>query len=211
MNKINYQILLEKKIQQLEKDNSIPKLLLHSCCAPCSSYVIAYLSNYFEITVFYYNPNIDEVKEYQKRAAEQEKLITKMNTKYPVSFLEGEYDVERYAEKAEPLSKEKEGGARCSMCYYMRLEKTAEVAKSLRMDYFTTTLSISPMKDAVKLNQIGKILEEKYNVPYLYSDFKKKEGYKKSIELSQEYNLYRQNYCGCSYSKKESQERETKQ
>lgn len=206
--KINYQVMLEKTIKQIEKLQEPPTLLLHSCCAPCSSYVIKYLSDYFRITVFYYNPNIDEVEEYHKRAAEQERLIKEMETKYSVEFLEGNYDVVEYTKKASPLAEEKEGGARCTMCYYMRLEETAKIAKNLKVDYFTTTLSISPMKNASKLNQIGKVLEEKYGIAYLYSDFKKREGYKKSTELSQEYHLYRQNYCGCSYSKKEALQRE---
>ncbi|MDF2614922.1 MAG: hypothetical protein K0S71_2708 [Clostridia bacterium] len=202
MNKINYQKLLDETLKKIESEDKVPALLLHSCCAPCSSYVIEYLSKYFYITVFYYNPNIDEKEEYLKRANEQQQLIAKMPTKYPVKFLEGSYDVDEYTKIGAPLAHEKEGGARCFLCYEMRLKKTAETAKEQGFDYFTTTLSISPLKNAAKLNEIGKVLEEKYNTAYLYSDFKKKEGYKRSTLLSEQYNLYRQDYCGCSYSKR---------
>lgn len=202
MNKVNYQKWLDKKIEEILKEGNVPTLLLHSCCAPCSSYVIVYLSQYFNITVFYYNPNIDEREEYVRRSKEQQRLIEEMPTKYEVKFLEGDYEVEKYLQKAIPLKDEEEGGARCFMCYGMRLNKTAEVAKKLDFDYFTTTLTISPLKHADKLNEIGKKLEEKYGVTYLCSDFKKKEGYKKSVDLAKEYNLYRQDYCGCSFSKK---------
>lgn len=203
MNNINYQKVFERTIEHLKKENKVPKLLLHSCCAPCSSYVIDYVSEYFDVTVFYYNPNIDEKEEYHKRAKEQQKLIECMPTKFPVKFVEGDYDVEAYTKKAAPLSTEKEGGARCFMCYGMRLKKTAVLAKEEGFDYFTTTLTISPLKNAAKLNEIGRALEEQYDVSYLYSDFKKKEGYKKSVALSEQYGLYRQDYCGCSYSKQE--------
>lgn len=208
MQNINYQKELEKLIQQLEKENKVPSLCLHSCCAPCSTYVIEYLSQYFKVTVFYYNPNIDEKDEYLKRAAEQERLISEMVTKYPVQFAEGSYDVEAYHKKAKPLAKEPEGGARCTVCYEMRLDNTAQYAKAHGFEYFTTTLTISPMKNAKKLNEIGLSLEEVYGVKYLASDFKKKEGYKKSVALSEKHHLYRQDYCGCSYSKAEALQRD---
>ncbi len=201
MNKVNYQKLLDITLERLRAEKKVPKLLLHSCCAPCSSYVIEYLSDYFYITVFYYNPNIDEQEEYVKRAKEQRALIEQMPTKYPVKFIEGAYDVEAYTQIARPLADEQEGGARCFLCYHMRLQKTAEMAKVQDFNYFATTLTISPLKNANKLNEIGEILQEKYQVAYLYSDFKKKEGYKRSTQLSGAYNLYRQDYCGCSYSK----------
>ncbi len=202
MNKINYQKLLDKTLDEITKEEKVPKLLLHSCCAPCSSYVIEYLAEYFFITVFYYNPNIDEQEEYEKRVCEQKKLIAAMPVKHPVDFLEGEYNPLDYKRFAEPLREEREGGERCFLCYEMRLRKTAETAKKLGYDFFTTTLSISPMKNAAKLNEIGKSLDEEYHVTYLYSDFKKKEGYKRSVWLSEKYDLYRQDYCGCSYSKR---------
>lgn len=204
MNKRNYQKELEKVMMQLENEKKVPTLLLHSCCAPCSTYVIDYLSKYFKITVFYYNPNIDKEIEYRKRVEEQKKLITQMPTKYKVDFIEGEYEVEKYIESTKHLKEEKEGGTRCSICYALRLEKTAKLAKEKGYEYFTTTLTISPLKNAQKLNDIGEQLGKKYNMHYLVSDFKKKEGYKKSVEMSKEYDLYRQNYCGCSYSEYEN-------
>ncbi len=208
--KINYQKKLEAVLNKLEEQQQVPKLLLHSCCAPCSTYVIEYLSKYFYVTVFYYNPNIDEQEEYMKRSKEQKRLIEEMPTTYPVQFLEGPYEVEEYTKRAQPLREEKEGGARCTMCYSLRLSKTAEYAKRGDFDYFTTTLSISPLKDATRLNEIGERLGQKWGIPYLLSDFKKKEGYKRSTLLSETYGLYRQNYCGCSYSKSEVEERELK-
>lgn len=201
--KQNYQKKLELILKQVEKLEDVPKLLLHSCCAPCSTYVIEYLSNHFYITVFYYNPNIDEKEEYTKRAAEQQKLIGEMTTKYPVKFVEGEYDVERFLKLSEKLVDEAEGGKRCVACYNLRLSETAKYAKEHGYDYFTTTLSISPLKNASRLNEIGEALEKSQGVTYLYSDFKKKNGYKRSVELSQEHELYRQDYCGCSYSKRD--------
>lgn len=197
---INYQKELEKRLKQIGQENNVPSLLLHSCCAPCSSYVLEYLSNYFRITVFYYNPNIYPKEEYACRVEEQKMLIRKMNVQYPVSFLEGHYDPERFYKMAEGLETLKEGGARCIKCYRLRLEEAAKMAKAGGFDYFTTTLSISPLKNAGKLNEIGADLEKEYGVSYLYSDFKKKNGYKRSIELSAEYDLYRQDYCGCEFS-----------
>lgn len=197
---------MEKILSLHEKNGEIPTLLLHSCCAPCSSYCLSYLSNYFKITVFYYNPNISEVEEYQKRVEEQKRLIEEMPVKYPVTFLEGTYEPQRFFQMAKDLEKIPEGGERCTKCYRLRLEEAGKVAKELQMDYFTTTLSISPLKDAQRLNTIGKEVSDQVGVAYLFSDFKKKEGYKKSIALSQTYRLYRQDYCGCVYSKLERQE-----
>ena len=201
MNKVNYQVILDKTLNEIKGKEDVPSLLLHSCCAPCSSYVIEYLSNYFYITVFYYNPNIDEIDEYKKRAKEQQRLIQNMKTKYPVRYAEGNYDVEEYIRIASPLKDEKEGGARCMLCYELRLREAARYAKEHNYDYFTTTLTISPLKNSQKINHIGETLQKEYDIPYLFSDFKKKEGYKISLVLSNEYNLYRQDYCGCSYSK----------
>lgn len=198
--KINYQKELEKLLAQLEAEQRIPSLLIHSCCAPCSSYVLEYLSEYFKITVFYYNPNIYPESEYTKRIAEQQKLIRDMEFRYPVSFLAGEYDKEKFYEMAAGMEDLKEGGARCMKCYELRLSEAARQAVAGRFDYFTTTLSISPMKNAQKLNEIGIRVGEEYGVKYLISDFKKKNGYKRSIELSKEYGLYRQDYCGCEFS-----------
>lgn len=208
MEKVNYQKELEKILEELQKNNKVPRLLLHSCCAPCSSYVLEYLSNYFEITVFYYNPNISWKEEYEKRVEEEKRLIRSMSFRYPVTMEEGEYCPELFYEMAKGLEKVPEGGERCFGCYRMRLERTARKAMEEKYDYFTTTLSISPLKNARKLNEIGQELEGIYQVPYLLSDFKKKNGYQRSIELSREYELYRQNYCGCSFSKAEAMERE---
>ena len=202
---MNYQKELEKLIERLSKEGNVPKLLLHSCCAPCSSYVLEYLSNYFEITVFYYNPNIFPENEYTKRILEQQTLISDMRVKHPVSFLAGNYDRDRFFQIAEGLEHLREGGERCFKCYELRLEEAAKIARDAGFDYFTTTLSISPMKNADKLNEIGTRLADKYGVQYLQSDFKKKNGYKRSIELSNEYGLYRQDYCGCEYSFRDRQ------
>lgn len=203
MNKINYQKQLDKIIDEIQKNNETPTLLLHSCCAPCSSYVLEYLSQYFKITIFYYNPNIFPEEEYKKRVEEQKRLISQLPTKNPVSFIEGEYIPQDFYNMAKGMEDLKEGGERCFKCYRLRLEKTAKLAKSKGFDYFTTTLSISPYKNAPKLNEIAEELSEIYSVKNLPADFKKKEGYKRSIQLSSEYNLYRQNYCGCVYSKRD--------
>ena len=197
---MNYQLVLDETIKNL---NKVPKLLLHACCAPCSSYCIEYLSNYFKLTVFYYNPNISYEEEYKKRVEEEIRFIKEFKTKYPVEFIEGDYETEKFYEMAKELENCPEGGERCFKCYELRLRKTAVLAKEKHFDYFTTTLSISPLKSSVKLNEIGLKLQEEYGVPYLLSDFKKKNGYKRSIELSKEYNLYRQNFCGCVYSRVE--------
>lgn len=200
---MNYQKELDKLLDTLTKEGRVPRLLLHSCCAPCSSYVLEYLSNYFEITVFYYNPNIYPETEYTKRILEQQKLIDDMNFKYPVSFVAGEYEKEKFYEMARGLEEVKEGGSRCMKCYELRLRETAEIAKAGGYDYFTTTLSISPLKNAAKLNEIGQRLAKEYGVEYLISDFKKKNGYKRSTELSKIYGLYRQDYCGCEFSQRQ--------
>ena len=197
---MNYQRELEKLIERLGKEEKIPRLLLHSCCAPCSSYVMEYLSNYFEITVFYYNPNIYPESEYTKRILEQQTLIGEMKTQHPISFIAGNYDKDRFYEMAEGLEQLKEGGERCFRCYELRLRESARLAREVGFDYFATTLSISPLKNAAKLNEIGTRLAEEYGVSYLPSDFKKKNGYKRSIELSKKYGLYRQDYCGGEYS-----------
>lgn len=197
MNKTNYQIQLDKIISEL---NGAPSLLLHSCCAPCSSYCIEYLSQYFNITVFYYNPNIYPEEEYIHRKAEQKRLISEMKTKYPVKMLDCDFESNAFYSAVKGLETCREGGERCFVCYRLRLEKTVQAAKDKGFDFFTTTLTISPLKNAQKINEIGEELSEKYGVPFLPSDFKKKNGYKRSIELSREYSLYRQNYCGCIFS-----------
>ena len=186
----NYQKMLEATIAGLKEQNRVPTLLLHSCCAPCSSYCLEYLSQYFHITVDYYNPNIYPEEEYHMRVQEQQRLIRELPAKYPIAFREGAYDKERFYE-------------RCFRCYELRLREAAETAKSLGMDYFTTTLSISPLKNAEKFNEIGDALAEEYGIAYLNSDFKKKNGYKRSVELSEQYGMYRQYYCGCVFSKRE--------
>ncbi|MEE1281988.1 MAG: epoxyqueuosine reductase QueH [Acutalibacteraceae bacterium] len=201
MNNINYQKILDKELEKIQSSNTIPTLLLHSCCAPCSSYVIEYLSKYFKITVFYYNPNISPDNEYRYRADEQKRLIESMSLENPVEFLEGEYNPADFFEVSKGLEDAPEGGARCAKCFNLRLSKTAETAQQGNYDYFTTTLTISPLKNSQLINNIGKELSNKYKVSYLLSDFKKKNGYKRSIVLSKEYNLYRQNYCGCIFSK----------
>jgi hypothetical protein len=199
----NYQKELEQKMEALQKEQKVPVLLLHSCCAPCSSYCLEYLSRYFRILLFYYNPNISPREEYEKRAAEQKRLVEAMETTYPVTFLEGPYEPERYAALVKGLEEEPEGGSRCRICFAMRLAKAAQAAKEQGAEYFTTTLSISPQKSASLLNTIGEQEAEKAGVSYLPSDFKKKDGYRRSVELSKEYGLYRQDFCGCIHSKRE--------
>ncbi len=274
--KRNYQKELDQLLEQIPYrqggQQAAPKLLLHSCCAPCSSYVLEYLSQYFQITVFYYNPNIYPEEEYFKRAKEQEEFIRRFQQSmepekagggqdvspqqnageaficpsqqnageaficpsqqnagkaqrkagsaclprqlgeprvcHRIGFLEGSYDKEKFYGMAKGLESLKEGGERCFGCYRLRLEETARYAKELGMDYFTTTLSISPMKNAGKLNEIGEQLAEEYGIRYLSSDFKKRDGYKRSVELSREYGMYRQDYCGCIFSMQERQEKQ---
>ena len=199
---INYDKLLDEIILKHQNSGEVPTVLLHSCCAPCSSYVIEYLSNYFDITILYYNPNISPLSEYDKRKKEQIRLINTMKTIHPVKIMDCDYDNDVYEAKIKGLEKEPERGKRCSVCFKFRLEKTANLAKDNNFDYFATTLTVSPYKNADVINTIGKELEDIYHISYLASDFKKKNGYKRSIELSSEYNLYRQNYCGCKYSKR---------
>lgn len=199
MNKINYQKELDRIIEQ--NKGRTPSVLLHVCCAPCSSYCLEYLSDYFEITVFFYNPNISLSQEYDYRLSEEKRYISLRDFKNPVNIIEGEYEPKDFFDAAKGLENEPEGGKRCAECFKLRLEATAKKAKELGFDYFTTTLTISPLKNAALLNEIGFEMAEKYGVNWLPSDFKKREGYKRSIELSREYDLYRQNYCGCIYSK----------
>ena len=200
--KVNYQLTLDKTLENIVKENRRPALLLHACCAPCSSYVLEYLTKYFDITLFYYNPNISPEKEYSYRVSEVQRLISEMCPQ--VKFVEGRYDPERFFEMAKGLENEPERGARCHKCYRMRLEESAQEALRLGCSYFTTTLSISPQKDSAVLNDIGKSVSEQYGIPYLFSDFKKRGGYKRSIELSAKFSLYRQNYCGCVFSRRQS-------
>lgn len=204
MNKINYQRELEQLIMCIQEQGRVPRLLLHSCCAPCSSYCLSYLAQYFKITVFYYNPNISPEEEYRKRVTEQKRLIGELPVRHAISFAEGKYDPESFYQMAEGLENVPEGGSRCFRCYELRQREAAAYAKSQGFDYFTTTLSVSPHKNAQKLNEIGLRLAQEYDVPYLVSDFKKKGGYLRSIELSKEYGLYRQNYCGCEFSRRQS-------
>lgn len=204
---VNYQKKLEKILEELKEKGRVPRLFLHSCCAPCSSYVLEYLSEYFEITVFYYNPNISPEEEYRKRVEEQRRYIETREFMHPVTLIEGKYCPEKFFEMAKGFERVPEGGERCFRCYRLRLEETARMALEGGYDYFTTTLTISPLKNAEKLNEIGRELSELYEVPVLPSDFKKKNGYQKSIQLSREYGLYRQNYCGCVFSKREMESR----
>lgn len=199
--KINYQKKLDEIIKEITSINKTPSLLLHSCCAPCSSYVLEYLSQIFKITILYYNPNIYPKAEYQRRLEEQKNFINVFPVKNKVNFIENEYNEAEFLEAIRGNEKDKEGGIRCFICYELRLRKTAQIAKDNGFEYFTTTLSISPHKNSQKLNEIGKELSEEFKVKYLYSDFKKKEGFKRSLVLSDKYNLYRQDYCGCRFSK----------
>ena len=206
---LNYQKELDKILEEIRKEDASgkrhrpKKLLLHSCCAPCSSYVLEYLSEYFAITDFFFNPNIEPEEEYRRREDELKRLIGEMKLKKPVLFVSGSYDPGRFYEAVRGLEKIPEGGERCFACYRLRMEEAARLAAEGRFDYFTTTLSISPLKRADKINEIGRRLEEKYGVAHLPSDFKKRGGYLRSIVLSKEHGLYRQDYCGCVFSKAE--------
>lgn len=192
----NYQKKLETILDSL--DDKTPSLLLHSCCAPCSSYVMEYLSSFFAITVFYYNPNILSSVEYNRRLEEQKRLISEIPAKNPINFMAGDYDPKVFLSATKGMYELPEGGARCFVCYELRLKEAARIAKENGFDYFTTTLSISPHKNAEKLNEIGEKIGLEFEIPHLPADFKKKNGYKRSIELSKEYSLYRQDYCGCN-------------
>lgn len=232
-NQLNYQKELEGLLERLEKEravgDSLPTLFLHSCCAPCSSYVLKYLREYFRITVFYYNPNISMQEEYRKRVEEQKRLIADYNAEaekqaagsrdaegkesvqrvpYLIDIVEGDYEPESFFELTKEYADCPEGGERCFLCYELRLRRTAEAAKMGGFDYFCTTLSISPLKNAAKINEIGNRLEQEIGVKWLPSDFKKRDGYKQSVELSRTYDLYRQDYCGCAYSKAERERKE---
>ena len=201
--KTNYQLILDNIIENLDGPK---RLLIHSCCAPCSSCVLEILAKHFYVTVFYYNPNIEPKEEYEKRKNEQIKFLKAFKTKYPIEMIDSDYENDRFHEVIKGLEGEPEGGARCPKCFMLRLEETAKKAKELGFDYFGTTLTVSPHKNSQVLNEIGALLEQKYNIKYLYSDFKKREGYKRSIELCNLYNIYRQCYCGCLYSKIEADE-----
>ena len=202
---INYHKLC---LEEISKLNNTPKILLHSCCAPCSSYVITFLSNYFDITILYYNPNIAPQEEYEKRKNEQIKLIKTLNTKNKLDFLDCDYENNIYNEVIKGYENIPEGGSRCHICFNLRLEKTAKLAKLNNYDYFCSTLTVSPHKNSKVINEIGEKISNKYDIKWLYSDFKKNEGFKQSIELSKKYDLYRQDYCGCIYSKKDKEKQE---
>lgn len=208
----NYAKELERLIQKLQQEGKVPRLLLHACCAPCSSAVLEYLSQYFAITLLYYNPNIAPLEEYQKREAELRRLVSQMKFTHPVELLPCQYDGQAFVQAARGLEGEPEGGKRCEACFRLRLRYAAQEAARLHFDYYTTTLSISPMKNAPLLNQLGEEIGREFGVAHLPSDFKKKDGYKRSVQLSKEYDLYRQDYCGCAFSKaqrqREKEERE---
>ncbi|MFR2793353.1 MAG: epoxyqueuosine reductase QueH [Eisenbergiella sp.] len=210
MNKVNYQAELEKLIKQLPDGHR--RLFLHSCCAPCSSYCLEYLKKYFDVTVFYYNPNISFGEEYRHRVEELKRLVEELNEDAaggnPIELEEGPYEPERFFEAVKGMEDCPEGGERCFVCYELRLREAAKRAAEGGYDFFTTTLTISPLKNAQKLNEIGQRLGEEYGVACLPSDFKKKGGYQRSIELSREHDLYRQDYCGCVFSKKERERQE---
>ncbi len=207
MNKRNYQKELDRLLDGLGAGEKAPKLLLHACCAPCSSYVLEYLSRYFEITVFFYNPNIYPPEEYEKRVGEEERLIRQMPLFHEVKLIKGTYLPEDFYRAIKGLEQEPEGGRRCEACFYLRLRAAAEQARAGGFDYFTTSLTISPLKSAPLLNELGERIGSEYGVAYLTSDFKKRDGYKRSIELSARYGLYRQDYCGCVYSLREREKR----
>lgn len=200
---MNEQKQLDEIIAKLTEEGKVPRLFLHSCCAPCSSYCLEYLSDHFEITDFYYNPNITEREEYEKRSLELQRLIRDMPLKHPVTFVEGAFDPSLFFETVRGLEACPEGGERCLKCFELRLEEACQMAAKGSYDFVTTTLTISPLKDAAALNRIGREMSEKYGTHWLPSDFKKKNGYLRSIKLSEEYHLYRQNYCGCVFSKRQ--------
>lgn len=205
MNKRNYQRELEQLIEKNKEQ--VKTVFLHSCCAPCSSYCLEFLSQYFQVTVFYYNPNIYPEEEYRKRVIEQQEFIKKFPAKHKISFVEGEYHPQDFYNAVKGLEEIPEGGERCFACYNLRLREAYQMACAGGFDYYTTTLTISPLKNAAKLNEIGEAIarEETGKTMFLPSDFKKKNGYKRSVELSNEYGMYRQDYCGCVFSKRERQ------
>lgn len=206
----NYSQQLSKLIEKLQKEGRTPHLLLHACCAPCSSHCLEYLSKYFRITVFYYNPNISPKEEYALRIEEIKRFVQEFKSENEITLIEGKYEPERFFQVVKGLEQEPEGGKRCEQCFKLRLSEAAKLAKELNADYYTTTLSISPLKNAELLNKIGKEEGDAIGITHLPSDFKKKGGYARSIELSKEYNLYRQNFCGCVYSLQEAKAREAK-
>lgn len=207
----NFQREMDRLIEKNEGEGIVPTLFLHSCCAPCSSYVLEYLSRYFKITVYYYNPNIYPPSEYEERTEEMKRLIRELPVKNEVSFVAGEYRPEQFYEAVRGHEEDPEGGDRCGICFELRLKEAARLAGEGGFDYFATTLTISPLKDAARLNRIGEELGAEYGVKYLASDFKKKNGYKRSTELSREYGLYRQDYCGCVFSMREREREREKQ
>lgn len=207
--KENYGLILENTLKRIKEEGTRPTLLLHACCAPCSSYVLEYLSEFFDITLYYHNPNIYPEEEFSFRLAELGRFVNEAGYSIPIQH--PEYDSREFFDAVRGMESLAEGGDRCRVCYELRLRKSAQAAKDGGFDYFTTTLSISPYKNAQWLNEIGTSLEAEYGVKYLYSDFKKKNGYKRSIELSGEYGLYRQDYCGCVYSKTEAEKRKNQQ
>lgn len=202
----NYRLEMEREINSFEKEGRTPSLLLHCCCAPCSSSVLEQLTDHFHVTVYYYNPNISSEEEYLKREKELERLIAEQPARYPVSYVAGPYEPEKFEAIAVGLENEPEKGRRCHRCYRLRLEAAGQEAAKIGAEYFTTTLSVSPLKDANTLNSIGASVSESCHVPYLFSDFKKKDGFLRSIRLSEKYNLYRQDYCGCRFSKNKMSE-----
>lgn len=201
MENINYDKRMQEIISLNQEKKKIPTLLLHTCCAPCSSAVIMRLAAFFKITVIYYNPNIEPLLEYEKRKEEQIRFLKEFPSQNKIDFLDCDYDNDIFQKISKGLESEPEGGARCRLCYRLRLEKTAEIANELGYSYFGTSLTVSPYKNAKVLNEIGAELAKKYQINFLFSDFKKNNGYKNSIELSKKYHLYRQDYCGCKYSK----------
>lgn len=205
MNKVNYQKLLEEELAR--EDTASKTLVLHGCCAPCSSYCLTYLQGKIKIKSFYYNPNIVEEGEYRRRADELSRLVDCLNRDYPeaeLEFIEGPFEPEVFLQAVKGLEHEPEGGARCEKCFELRLRAAALMAKQLGADYFSTTLTISPLKNAELINNIGERIAAEVGIRFLNSDFKKKEGYKQSVELSKKYDLYRQDYCGCPFSKRDS-------
>lgn len=200
---VNFQQKLDEKLVEITDSQTVPNLLLHVCCAPCSSYILEYLSSYFRISLFYYNPNIAPKAEFDKRVNELKRFTGEFPLQNLVTIEIGDYRPEEFYAMAKGLEQEPEGGIRCYHCYEQRLEQTAIKCREGGYDYFTTTLSISPHKNALWLNEIGERLAQKYGVEYLYADFKKRNGYQRSIQLSKEYQLYRQDYCGCIFSRKE--------
>ena len=208
---MNYQIEMEREMQALSAAGRRPRLVLHSCCAPCSSAVLERLHRAFELVVYYYNPNISPEAEFRHRSDEQARLVAQMPLSGDVTVVEGEYDPENFYALVRGHEDDPEGGERCGICFEMRLRKTAEYARSIGAEYFTTTLSISPLKNAARLNAIGTKLAEEYQLKYLLSDFKKKDGYRRSVALSNEYGLYRQDFCGCVFSKMERERQNQKE